>query len=177
MRGKGNGMATAWIVPRTWSDDEVPSAGGTGGFNSQIRDNMTHLKHPPYGEIVTGITGLATVVISGSGSTAIPITAGVSATLTAYGGDVECYFRARVTSNIAVTMIFNLQYNGTAYTDLVSGLGRWVGNDNTFAHYNVWLTGLASGVYTFMPTWEQPGGGTMLIDASSSPLIFWAREG
>jgi hypothetical protein len=164
-------MTTPWTIPRDWTDGEVPGATTANIF---WRDDLSHLKHPPFAEVVTGITGF--ISVSSTASTAVPITAGISATITTYGGDVACYFRARVTGNAARGMIFNLDYNGTAYTDLGSGIGRWIANTNTFAHFKVWLTGLASGLYTITPTWAQKNGQLILIDASSSPLIFWVRE-
>lgn len=163
---------TTWVVPRDWTDGEVV---GAVTANIHWRDNLKHLKDPPFAQIVTAYT--AGAVISATSTTAVPITAGISATLLTYGGNVQAFFQARVTSNAAVASVFNLQYNGTAYTTQVSGIVYAIGNTNTFVSYHVWVTGLASGSYTFVPTWAQPAGAAQRIDASSNPLIFWIKEG
>lgn len=161
-------MTTTWTVPRDWTDGEVV---GATTANIHWRDNLKHLKAPPYAEIVTAITSLA--VISASSTTAVPLTAGISATLTTYGGDVQCYLLAHYTGSIVA--VFNLDYNGTAYSTQASGIVQQ--EANAAVHYHVWVTGLASGSYTFTPTWLSPNGNPIRIEASSFPLIFWTREG
>ena len=111
--------------------------------------------------------------ITATASTAIPITAGISAALTTYGGELNVYFKATFTGQ--GNGVFNLEYNGTAYTDRPSGIT--VGALAQEVSFSVWVTGLASGSNVFVPTWKSPGGNVLGIDASSMNLDFWVREG
>ena len=157
-----------WTTPITWSNSAIV---GQSQLNEQIRDNLNFLRAPSFSMISTAHTAAAK--ITASASTAIPITAGISATLTTYGGDLNVCFKAKLTG--AGYAIFNLEYNGTAYTDRPSGITNTFQNEEV--SFNVWVTGLASGSNSFVPTWKSPGGGTMGIDASSYNLEFWVREG
>lgn len=157
---------TDWTTPTSWVNGVVP---GATDLNEQLRDNMNHLKLPPFFQVVTASAG----TVSASASTAIPITAGVSATLTTFGGHVQCYFRAKA-SGAVNQGVFNLDHNGTAFTDRVSGLATGL---NGFVEYHVWVTGVPSGSNVFLPTWLQPVGEFIGVDISSHPLIFWVREG
>ena len=156
-----------WTTPVTWSNSAVV---GATDLNEQVRDNMAFLFSPTFSMIVTGHTGVST--FNTTSTTAVPLTAGISSVVTTYGGALNIFFRAHKTG--VGTAVFNLEYNGTAYTMLPSGLAT------AFQHaevwYNVWLTGLTSGTHVFMPTWFTLGG-PAAIETSGFPLIFWVREG
>ena len=157
-----------WTTPITWSNSAVV---GQSELNEQIRDNMNFLFAPPFAHIVTAHT--AATRISATSTTAVPLTAGMSAALTTYGGDLNVFFLARKTG--LGTAVFNLEYNGTAVTTHASGLAT--GYTTQEVWYNAWITGLASGAHVFVPTWESLGGATMQLDCSGYELTFWVREG
>lgn len=165
-------MTDPWTTPTSWVNGTVP---GATEFNEQIRDNMGHLKSPPLSNIVTAYTGAT--LPSTTASTAIPITAGLSATLTTYGAPVQVYFNMRVSSNgPAPFAVFNLKIDGTAYMSYAGGFPFNAPQD--VLAYHVWVTGLASGAHVFVPTWQVSNPtGTAIANASSHPVIFWVREG
>ncbi len=157
-------MTTPWTIPTSFVNGVVI---GATDLNQQVRDNMSHLKSPPLANIVTAIdVGQA----STTATTAVPITGGLSATLTTYGAPVQIHFHPGRTITSGTVAVYNLDIDGTAYTDRVSGLGS--------GQYHLWATGLDSGLHTFMPTWQvTTPGGTAFTDISATPLIFWVREG
>ena len=158
-----------WTTPVTWSNSAVV---GATDLNEQVRDNMAFLFSPTFSMIVTAHTAAA--FFSASASTAVPIATGLSATLTTYGGAIQCYFAAKFT---AAHAILNLDYNGTAYSELASALISAGGGAGQHNSYHVWITGLPSGTHVFTPTWQHAAGSWMKLDASANPIVFWVREG
>lgn len=157
-------MTTPWTTPTSFVNGVVI---GATDLNQQVRDNMSHLKSPPFVNMVTACTG-GTVPVT-TATTAVPITGGLSAQLTTYGAPVQVYLDAPV-NEFNTVAVHNLEIDGTAYTNLVSGI-------KLPAH--IWVTGLESGQHTFVPTWQITGGigASAVIAASAKPLIFWVREG
>lgn len=144
---------------------------GASDLNDHIMNNIGHLKAPPFALVFTALDTPA----STTATTAVPITAGVSATLTTYGAPVQVYLKVRTIISGGAQNILNLDIDGTAYTNRVSGLAR--SNAGYDASYHVWVPGLATGSHTFVPTWRVTPSGTAFTVASSEPLNFWVREG
>lgn len=161
-------MTSPWSGTSAWVNGAVV---GASNVNDHINNNLDHLKAPPFAQIISAIDTPATV----TATTAVPITAGVSAVLTTYGAPVQVYFKMRSTITGTTFTIFNLLVDNTAYTTRVSGLAR--GNNQNIAEFHEWITGLASGSHTFVPTWKVQATGTGYTQASGEPLRFWVREG
>ena len=156
----------SWTTPKTFTAGMVITE---TDFNTHLRDNLNALKNPPFQQIVTAsATGWSTTA-----STAVPIsTANLGVTLNTCGGDVQCYFLGWCADAGAS---FNLDYDGTAFTDRISGLAH-SRTDERLMQYHVWVTGLASGAHTFLPTWRSTGQ-MVGLEMSAHPVVFWAREG
>lgn len=157
-------MTTPWTTPTSFVNGVVI---GATDLNTQLRDNMSHLKAPPLAIQVTAINSPQATTTA---TTAVPITAGVSASLTTYGAPVQVFFDIDVQGWQTVVR-YNLEIDGTAYTDRSQGLKLPI-------HF--WVTGLASGTHTFVPTWQTTGGTlgySAATNASAKPIILWAREG
>ncbi len=155
-----------WTTPKTFTAGMVITE---TDLNTHLRDNLDALKSPPFQQIMTAsATGWST-----TSTTAVPInTAHLSVTLNTHGGDVQCYFCGWC---IDAGAMFNLDTDGTAFTDRYSGLVN-SRSDERLMQFHVWVTGLASGLHTFNPTWH--GTGQMVgLDMSAHPVVFWAREG
>lgn len=159
-------MGSAWTDPKTWTAgmvvDEVD-------LNTYLRDNMNALKDPPFQQIVTATAGN----IDATASTAIPITGDLEITLTTHGGAVQWGFMGRFTSTNQ--FVFNVEYNGTAWSDRPSGIRRIAPSVDSYT-MGGWITGLSSGSHTFVPTWKQPNSNTMRLLTSGEPVVFWVRE-
>jgi len=161
-------MTSPWSGTSAWVNG---SAIGATDVNDYINNNIDHLKSPPLSIVVTAIP---TTQASTTATTAVPITAGVSATLTTYGAPVQAYFKMRSLTSGGGVAFFNLDIDGTAYV-AQNGLAR--GDNTRDGHYHVWVTGLASGSHVFIPTWKVTGAYTAYTQASGEPINFWVREG
>lgn len=155
-----------WTTPKTFTAGMVITE---TDLNTHLRDNLNALKMPPFQQIVTASAG----VFATTASTAVPIsTANLSVTLNTFGGDVQAVFQG-VCPNAGG--MFNLDYDGTAWTDRPSGI-IYSRQDDRFMFYHVWVTGLPSGTHTFRPTWHGTGQ-ALNLDITGVPAIFWVREG
>ena len=157
----------AWTTPITWTNSAVV---GATEMNEQIRDNMNFLFAPTFDMIVTAYTAVAQV--TGTASTAVPITAGLSSEITTFGGNIHCYFQSWVSGSWAM---FYIDYNGTSVS--AAGVSGLVSADDSIVIMNAWITGLASGTHVITPMWSQAGGNVMRLLSSGNPVTWWVREG
>jgi hypothetical protein len=154
-----------WTTPKTFTAGMVITE---TDLNAYLRDDLNALKNPPFQQIVTAsATGWSTTA-----STAVPVNTALNVALNTNGGDVQCYFYGWC---VDAGAMFNLDYDGTAFTDRLSGLVNSRGEERLM-QYHVWVTGLASGLHTFRPTWRSTGQ-QVGLDMSAHPVVFWAREG
>jgi hypothetical protein len=149
-------MTTPWTTPTSFVNGIVM---GATDFNTYFRDNFEHLKAPP---VFNEPTAFGSPIVF-TATTAIPITAGASASLQTYGGAVEIWFDGIFEGYQTVVTDYLIDIDGTGYTG--------VGNP-----LHLLITSLASGTHWFTPMCRTTGGAGG-YSAECSAYHFWAREG
>lgn len=158
----------AWTTPLTWT---AGMALGATDFNTQFRDNLNALKTPAFGRTACNPTGV--VDIRTTSTTWTAISAGVSLTLTTYGGGINWGFMGALNLDPAM---FALEVDGVIYTGIhPSGVYK----ASAQVSINDWVSEItASGAHTLRPAWRVGAGTeTAQLKCSGIPAVFWAREG
>lgn len=134
-------------------------------WNTYLRDNMTHIKAPPTDLFNATYVGGGADPTSSSASF-VDVSSDFNLTLTSYGGDILCCFRAHAI--------------GTGYFDISFDNSRVGGDDGIIAIAGnapvslFWLIQDAvAGEHTFHLQWKT---GTSLALGTSYPAQFWVRE-
>lgn len=160
----------AWTTPLTFTAGMVI---GATDLNTYIRDNTNYLKTPAFGRTACNPTGVADIRTTSTTWTAV--SAGISLTLTTYGGNLHCCFMGWIAQNPA---LLAFEVDGTAYTGIhPSGLFK-AQNTQGFT-VDDWITAVtATGSHVIRPAWRV-GAGTQTAElvCSGQPAIFWVREG
>lgn len=159
----------AWTTPLTWT---AGMALGATDFNTHIRDNLNNLKSPSFGRTACNPTAVPNIKTTGTTWTAI--TAGISLTLTTYGGALHCGFQG---INNAGEFLAAFAVDDVVYTGIhPSGIAKVPSGLFSIEDWIVDIT--ASGSHTIRPAWRVPAGTvTANISCSGQPAIFWVREG
>jgi hypothetical protein len=161
----------SWVTPKTWTAGEVV---GETDMNTHVRDNLNYLFAPSFQQIITGSAGN----LSTTASTAIPIsTANLSLTLTTYGGNIHAHFAGAFSGGGADVVHIGMTYDAT---DINPSTGLMAVKPGSLSEVSidVWITGLASGSHTFLPTWRvEAGNQTAVLFLATAPATFWVREG
>jgi hypothetical protein len=159
----------AWTTAKTFTAGMVI---GATDLNTYLRDNMNQLKTPPFGRTACNPTGVANISTTSTVWTAI--SAGISLTLTTYGGALHCGFLG-VMANAPAYLAFEV--DGTAYTGIHPS-GIFKTPTDSFGIVD-WVTEItASGSHTIRPAWRVINAATTAqLSCSAQPAIFWVREG
>ena len=157
-------MGSAYVVPQTWQDETYPD---NTAFNREVRDNLNHVKYPPY-----AASALATARTT-TATTFAAINTALNLVFTTYGG----YIKVGLVGNGGVVggpyACYDIALNGTRISPSVSG-ATIVGDSSGNAFFTRTLTGRPSGVYTAQAQYRADVGTTTA--RAISGLLLWAYE-
>lgn len=158
-------MGSAYVVPRTWVNDEIPDA---DMLNTHIRDQFYHMKYPPFGAsaLEAGVTFTNTTFAS--------INSALSITLTTFGGTIGVALNTRAMGwGLAYTMMTDATVDGTTIGG-VSGLGcvDFEGPITANASFVAFTAGVPSGAHTIVAVTRVAGDSGRIFSGAT----FYAWE-